>query len=109
MFSIHFVYICLLFLNIYFIDSVWFQEFVRILFTLNKVTSWIFTFTVNIILIININIGFKTQMAVWYVQNWISVNLHIYDYVSPELSEFMFSKLHWFVFVYKVQNVGCWN
>jgi len=40
MFSIHFVYIYLLFLNIYFNDSVRFQEYVRILFTLNKVTSW---------------------------------------------------------------------
>jgi len=33
MFLIHFVYICLHFLNIYFIDSVRFQESVRILFT----------------------------------------------------------------------------
>jgi len=40
MFSIHFVYIYLLFLNIYFNDSVRFQVYVRILFTLNKVTAW---------------------------------------------------------------------
>jgi len=64
MFSIHFVFICLLFLNIYF----------------------------NIILIIIKNIGFKTQMAEGYVQNLTSVNLHIYGYVSLEISEFMFTK-----------------
>jgi len=108
MFSIHFIYIWLLFLNIYFIDSVRFQKSVRILFTLNKVPSWIFTF-IYIILIIIINIGFKTQMAAGYVQNLTSVNLHIYGYVSLEISKFMFLKLQWFVFVNKIKNVGCWN
>ena len=40
-------------------------------------------------------------MAAGYVQNLTSVNLHIYGYVSLEISEFIFSKLQWFVFVYK--------
>jgi len=46
-FSIHFVYFCLLFSYIYFSDSVRFQESVRILFKLNKVTPFLNIYLFN--------------------------------------------------------------
>jgi len=44
-------------------------------------------------------------VAAGYVQNLTSVtcNLHIYGYVSLEISEFIFSKLQWFVLFTKIK------